>query len=640
MGDEMHQRNVGCTGLFLREIAPALARAVEDREKLANILAFIGGNDQFFLNLAMVMGKTIMDPARGVAGSSIVTAMSRNGTDFGIRVGGTGDTWFTAPVEMPRGLYFPGFSEADANPDMGDSTIVETVGLGGFAMAAAPGGGRLRRRWNDGRRAGIHARHVRDYRRAQPGLDVASARLCRGPHGNRRPKGGGDRHRTDHQHRHCPPQAGHGPGRRRRCPGANGLFRASPGSPGSGVDGGVSGPCVINRVRRAFYLDSVALMRLSRELSGWPGVEEAALMIGTPSNKEILDEAGLLADDGRQAASGDIIIALRAADLEAGKAALDEAEALLGRSAARGKEVAQWRPRSLASAFEALPGAGLALISVPGAFAAAEARKALRRGLHVLLFSNNVPLAEECALKEDAHRRGLLLMGPDCGTALISGTPLAFANRVRRGSIGIVSASGTGLQEVSSLIDRGGGGVSHGIGVGSRDLGEAVGGAMTLVAIDALDDDPETEHVVLLSKPPAPSAARRVLERIAESRKPYTVCFVGLEEGRGSGQRLLGAYPDGGRRARPWRSPSRSPRGCAGRQARRPPPSSPAGAGSWACSAAAPFAPRPRRYCAGPANWSAPTFRCPASLPWTRTDRHTGWSTSGPTNIPAADLTR
>ena len=156
-------------------------------------------------------------------------------------------------------------------------------------------------------------------------------------------------------------------------------------------------------------------------------------MIGTPSNKEILDEAGLLADDGRQAAGGDVIIALRAANLEAGEAALAEAEALLGRSAARGDEAARWRPRSLAAAFEALPGAGLALISVPGAFAAAEARKALRRGLHVLLFSDNVPLAEECALKEEARRRGLLLMGPDCGTALISGTPLAFANRVRRG---------------------------------------------------------------------------------------------------------------------------------------------------------------------------------------------------------------
>ncbi len=138
MGDEMHQRNVGCTGLFLRQIAPALARVVDDREALAAILDFIGGNDQFFLNIAMVMGKAIMDPVRGIAGSSIVTAMTRNGTDFGIRVSGTGDTWFTAPVEMPKGLYYPGFTEDDANPDMGDSTIVETVGLGGFAMAASP----------------------------------------------------------------------------------------------------------------------------------------------------------------------------------------------------------------------------------------------------------------------------------------------------------------------------------------------------------------------------------------------------------------------------------------------------------------------------------------------------------------------
>ena len=137
-GDEMHQRNVACTGLLLRELAPELARAVEDREALAAILAFIAGNDQFFLNVAMVLGKAVADPARGVPGSSLVTAMSRNGTDFGIRLSGTGDRWFVAPVEMPRGLYFPGFTEADANPDMGDSTIVETVGLGGFAMAAAP----------------------------------------------------------------------------------------------------------------------------------------------------------------------------------------------------------------------------------------------------------------------------------------------------------------------------------------------------------------------------------------------------------------------------------------------------------------------------------------------------------------------
>src|SRR6478672_4635482 len=138
MGDEMHQRNVACSSLLLRLLAPALARTTKDSEVLARCLDFIGRNDQFFLNVAMAMGKAITDPARGIEASSVVTAMSRNGTDFGIRVSGLGDAWFTAPVEMPVGLYFPGYSAKDANPDMGDSAIVETVGLGGFAMAAAP----------------------------------------------------------------------------------------------------------------------------------------------------------------------------------------------------------------------------------------------------------------------------------------------------------------------------------------------------------------------------------------------------------------------------------------------------------------------------------------------------------------------
>jgi hypothetical protein len=137
MGDEMHQRNAASTGLLLREMAPWLARAAGG-EELAEALTFMAGNDQFFLNVAMAVGKAVTDPAGGVEGSSIVTVMSRNGTDFGIRVSGTGVEWFTAPVEMPQGLYFPGFTAADANPDMGDSAIVETIGLGGFAMAASP----------------------------------------------------------------------------------------------------------------------------------------------------------------------------------------------------------------------------------------------------------------------------------------------------------------------------------------------------------------------------------------------------------------------------------------------------------------------------------------------------------------------
>jgi hypothetical protein len=138
MGDEMHQRNVACSALLLRATAAAIARSGKPAGDVADVLQFIGGNDQFFLNVAMAMGKAMTDPMRDVAHSTIVTAMCRNGTDFGIRVAGTGDEWFTAPVEMPQGLYFPGYSEADGNPDIGDSAILETIGLGAFAMAASP----------------------------------------------------------------------------------------------------------------------------------------------------------------------------------------------------------------------------------------------------------------------------------------------------------------------------------------------------------------------------------------------------------------------------------------------------------------------------------------------------------------------
>ena len=138
MGDEMHQRNVACSGLFLRAVAAAITKTNSDTRKISEVLDFISANDQFHLNIAMAMGKAIMDPVSHIEGSSIVTAMSRNGTDFGIRVIGTGNEWFTAPVEMPEGLYFAGYSEVDANPDMGDSTIIETIGLGGFAMGASP----------------------------------------------------------------------------------------------------------------------------------------------------------------------------------------------------------------------------------------------------------------------------------------------------------------------------------------------------------------------------------------------------------------------------------------------------------------------------------------------------------------------
>ena len=279
---------------------------------------------------------------------------------------------------------------------------------------------------------------------------------------------------------------------------------------------------VVNQVRRGFYADSVALMRVARELSGAPGVSEASLMIGTPSNKALLRESGLLTKAGEGARPDDLIIAVKGRDA---RAALALAGGLL--ESGTGKSEARGGHPTLASAASSLSGANLALISVPGAFAAAEARRALERGLHVLMFSDNVPLAEEVALKKFAAARGLLMMGPDCGTALVAGIPLAFANAVPRGDVGIVSASGTGLQEVSTLLARSGRGVSHGIGVGGRDLYREVGGLMTLAALDALETDPATKRIIVISKPPAPSVTKKIAARAARSKKPVTLCLLG-----------------------------------------------------------------------------------------------------------------
>ncbi len=288
-------------------------------------------------------------------------------------------------------------------------------------------------------------------------------------------------------------------------------------------------PQVFNQVEKGRYLDSVALMRVSRRLEALPGVRAAALMIGTPSNKALLRDAVLLAAEGEGAGPNDLIIAVSAADVQAGRGALDSALRFL---ADQGDGAAATLPhaRSVAGALELLAQANLALISVPGDFAALEARRALERGLHVMLFSDNVPLEAEVALKRLARDKGLLMMGPDCGTALIAGTPIAFANAVPRGAIGIVSASGTGLQEVSTLMARAGGGVSQGIGVGSRDLDARVGALATLVALDALQRDPATSSIVLISKPPAAAVAARVLEQVARCTKPVVVCFLGLRE--------------------------------------------------------------------------------------------------------------
>ena len=288
---------------------------------------------------------------------------------------------------------------------------------------------------------------------------------------------------------------------------------------------------VANRVRRGFYLDSVVLMRISASLSGSEGVETASLMIGTPSNLVILGEAGLLTEAGRAAGPDDLIIAVRAENEESVATALDEAEGKLTGAAAGPEGGGAVRFPGIRAACEALPGANLAIVSVPGPFAAREAKRALAAGLHVLVFSDNVPVAEEVALKREAGERGLMAMGPDCGTAIIAGTPFAFANRVRPGDIGAIAASGTGLQELSVLVHRGGGGLSHGIGVGGRDLGDEVGGLGTFMALDILEADPDTRHIVIVSKPPGPRTEAALRTRLADCPKAVTLCLVGRDDG-------------------------------------------------------------------------------------------------------------
>lgn len=286
---------------------------------------------------------------------------------------------------------------------------------------------------------------------------------------------------------------------------------------------------VLNEVRRGLYLDSVALMRIARAVQSLAGVEEAGLMIATPANREILREAGILAASGAEAGPGDLVIALRANGPAAADAAMAEARRLLDqpRRAAAGSA---WLPRTLRGAAQKMPDANLALISVPGEFAAAEARKALRRGLNVMIFSDNVAVDEEVALKREGRDLGLLVMGPDCGTSVIGGVPLGFANTLPRGDIGIIGASGTGIQEVACQIANAGRGISHALGTGGRDLSAEVGGITTLMSIDLLDRDPATAHIVLISKPPAPEVADGVMARVGRSSKRFTVCLVGVEQ--------------------------------------------------------------------------------------------------------------
>jgi FdrA protein len=278
-------------------------------------------------------------------------------------------------------------------------------------------------------------------------------------------------------------------------------------------------------VKRSAYYDSVTLMRAQQALRALPGIAEAGVVMGTAANLDLLRQAGLDAP-GLAATPGDLVVAVSGDSDEHVGAALAAFETVIAQRSA-GSSEEERRPRTVGAAARLVPGANLALVSVPGRFAAGVADDALQAGLHVMLFSDNVPLADEIRLKQAGKERGRLVMGPDCGTALIGGAALGFANVVRRGPVGIVAAAGTGLQEVAAIVHRQGVGISHALGTGGRDMAAAVGGMTMSRGLAMLGRDPRTQVVVLISKPPDAGVADRVLAQAAAIGKPVVVAFPG-----------------------------------------------------------------------------------------------------------------
>ena len=283
-----------------------------------------------------------------------------------------------------------------------------------------------------------------------------------------------------------------------------------------------------HEIRRGAYADSIILMQLQSSLSGLDGVEDAGVVMATEANLELLAASRLLPEGLGALAPDDLLIVVRSASKSAAAAALEHIDRLMTRDSGSADSGAEsFRPKSLRTALEGSPRARWVLVSVPGRYGAEVARGALRANRHVFLYSDNVTVDQEVELKREAGSRGLLVMGPDCGTATIGGIGLGFANRVRPGAIGIVAASGTGLQAVASRIDELGGGISQAIGTGGRDLSQAVAGATTLQALDLLARDPSTRVIVLISKPPAPEVAARVLAAARATGKPVVVSLSG-----------------------------------------------------------------------------------------------------------------
>lgn len=286
-------------------------------------------------------------------------------------------------------------------------------------------------------------------------------------------------------------------------------------------------------IRAGEYRDAGTLLALTRHVEAMDGVLRVVAMMATPGNQEVLRKMGMAPDHWPATPKpGDLLVLLTARDDASATAAMERCDAWLSARPAAGALVGHGAPsddapRTLAQAMARQPESRLAVVSVPGPFAAREAKRALEHGLSVLLTSDGVTVEEEVSLKTLADARGLMVMGPECGGVLLDGVPLGFANAVRRGGVGVVAASGTGLQELTTLLHRLGAGVSHAVGTGDRDLTEAVGGRTTLTALDRLASDASTRVLVLLARQCSREVALRAVERAAATGRPVVAYFVG-----------------------------------------------------------------------------------------------------------------
>ncbi len=281
-------------------------------------------------------------------------------------------------------------------------------------------------------------------------------------------------------------------------------------------------------VRKGVYFDSISLMRIAEKINSISGVSDSAVIMATKENKNIISSSGLLTEEIKKASDNDLAIAVKADDEKTAASALAEAEKMLAgkKEAASSNLTAQ----SISQAAESYEGLNLALISVNGKYAADLAFEALEKNMNVMIFSDNVPLEKELALKKLGARKNLLVMGPDCGTCIINGAPLGFANKVNSGNVAVVGPSGTGIQEFSCLLSNLGGGISQAIGTGTRDVKDDIGAITTVQALEMLVSDAKTSVIAIISKPPQKKSMARILSAANKTGKPVVALFLGEEK--------------------------------------------------------------------------------------------------------------